>query len=66
MPGNDDPNTRRFSGRWMVTTISHVIQNESHRMLIGLSRDSSPVEPNESQILGWFDSAADWLGGLFD
>lgn len=66
IPGNDDPNTRRFSGRWMVTTISHVIQNESHRMLIGLSRDSSPVEPNESQILGWFDSVADWLGGLFD
>tara|TARA_R110000824_G_scaffold168495_1_gene345487 strand:- start:732 stop:1490 length:759 start_codon:yes stop_codon:yes gene_type:complete len=63
LPGAEDPNTRRFSGRWMVTTISHIIQGESHRMMIGLSRDSSPIEPNESRLLGWFESAWDFFTG---
>ena len=66
LPGSQEPNTRRFSGRWMISSISHIMDNESHRMLIGLSRDSSPIEPDESQVLGWFDSALGWFGNLFD
>ena len=65
MPGANEPNTRRFSGRWLVGSITHVMDNESHKMLIGLSRDSSPIEPDESQVLGWFDQAFGWLGNLF-
>ena len=65
LPGAEEPSSRRFSGRWMITSISHMMDNESHRMLIGLSRDSSPIEPDESSILGWFDDALGWIGGLF-
>tara|TARA_R100000152_G_C6707955_1_gene136137 strand:- start:288 stop:854 length:567 start_codon:yes stop_codon:yes gene_type:complete len=63
LPGAEDPNTRRFSGRWLITSISHIMDNETHRMLVGLSRDSSPIPPNESKILGWFENALDWLFG---
>ena len=63
MPGVE--RDRRFTGRWLVTSISHMMDNESHRMLIGLSRDSTAVPPDESEILGWFESTLGWLGSLF-
>ena len=62
MPGADGK-SRRFSGRWLVTDINHTISGMNHKMLIALSRDSSPIEPNESEFLGWFESVYDWLFG---
>ena len=65
IPKQNDPNDRRFGGRWLITSISHIIQNETHRMVLILARDSSPKKPEESTILGWFEDMASWFKGLF-
>ena len=56
MPGSESEETqnRRFGGRWLVTDINHVITGMNHKMLIGLSRDSSPIAPDESSTMSWF------------
>ena len=63
MPGAEEPNTRRFSGRWLVTGINHIISGMNHKMTVSLSRDSNPLDPNESEELGWFETIGDWLFG---
>ena len=59
--GQDDKE-RRFAGRWLVSDINHSITGMSHKMMVILTRDSSPIDPNTSEALGFFESL---LGGIF-
>ena len=54
---------RRFSGRWLVESISHTIQSSQHKMLVTLVRDSSPIDPETSEELGFFGTIASWFFG---
>ena len=54
---------RKFSGRWLVTTIEHVVQGMSHKMMVGLSRDSTPTDPDTSYKVTWFEKLLGWLFG---
>ena len=62
---NADGKSRRFAGRWLVADVNHIISGMTHKMTLGLVRDSSPIEPDESEILGWFEEVAGWIAGLF-
>lgn len=53
--------SRRFSGRWLVAEINHTIQGMTHKMLVTLVRDSSPIDPETSEELGWFDTVIGWI-----
>jgi hypothetical protein len=56
---NDIPDTgqgRRSAGRWLVTSIKHQLFQESHTMTLSLSRDSSPIDPNDVENLDVFPS----------
>jgi len=61
----EDNKERRFAGRWLISDISHTIQGMSHTMLVTLTRDSGPIDPNTSEELGFFESISDFFGGLF-
>ena len=54
---------RRFSGRWLIANISHTIQSSQHKMILTLVRDSSPIDPNTSEELGFFASVWGWFFG---
>jgi|10_taG_2_1085330.scaffolds.fasta_scaffold05679_2 hypothetical protein len=49
--------TKKFSGRWLVSDISHIIQGMQHKMALKLIRDSSPIDPNKSELDGksWWE-----------
>jgi len=54
---------RRFSGRWLVADVSHIIYGSQHKMWLTLVRDSSPIDPETSEELGFFASVLSWLFG---
>jgi len=65
-PGSDkNDRMQRFTGRWLVTDIEHMITSTSHKMDVILSRDSTGTDPNESEKLGVFESLSNLLGSLF-
>jgi hypothetical protein len=64
LPGSEENADRqKFTGRWLVSDIDHIITAQSHRMNVMLTRDSTPVDPNKSSSL--FASLGDFLGSLF-
>ena len=66
VPGTEDkPKMQRFTGRWLVSDIEHVITAQSHRMNVMLTRDSASIDPNHSESLGFFSGLINFLGSLF-
>tara|TARA_R110000824_G_scaffold25365_1_gene88439 strand:- start:4546 stop:5268 length:723 start_codon:yes stop_codon:yes gene_type:complete len=53
---------RRSSGKWLVEEINHTMTNNVHRMIVSCTRDSSPIDPNTSEELGFWGSILDMLG----
>jgi hypothetical protein len=39
------------SGKWMVESISHIIEPNSHEMSLKLMRDSIPINPEDFGII---------------
>jgi len=59
--GSKADDQKKFAGRWLVTEIEHIMGSTTHKMIVTLSRDSTPINPNESNALGFFESIVDWL-----
>jgi hypothetical protein len=58
----DSQKERRMAGRWLLAEIQHnMIRGGQHTMLCHLIRDSSPIDPNDSEHLGFFGEIWDWL-----
>ena len=53
---------KKFSGRWLVSDISHQIHGMTHTMFVKLIRDSSPFDPNESVEESWWEKIGALLG----
>jgi len=53
---------RRSSGMWLISEINHTISDNEHRMIVSLTRDSSPIDPNTSEELGFWDSISNFFG----
>jgi hypothetical protein len=47
--------SKKFSGRWLVSDITHQIQGMQHIMYLKLIRDSSPFDPNISESTPWYE-----------
>lgn len=66
IPGTEDKDkNKKFTGRWMVSGIEHVITAQNHNMSVVLVRDSTTIDPNKSEVLGVFDLLKSVLGLLF-
>ena len=60
-PGSEKE--RRFSGRWLVSDINHGIHAAQHNMMVTLIRDSSPLNPDDSENLTFFATIYSWFFG---
>lgn len=55
---------RRMGGRWLIAEIQHnMIKGGQHTMLCTLIRDSSPINPETSESLGFFGEVWNWIWG---
>lgn len=55
---------RRMGGRWLIAEIQHnMIKGGQHTMLCTLIRDSSPIDPETSESLGFFGEVWNWISG---
>jgi len=54
---------KKYSGAWLVSDISHIIEGSQHNMMIKLIRDSSPIKPEVSEELSLFERILNWLFG---
>ena len=53
---------RRMGGRWLLAEIQHSMKRGGqHEMYCTLIRDSSPMDPNESESLGFFGEIWNWI-----
>jgi hypothetical protein len=51
-PGDEKSDKRKkITGRWLVSDIEHIISSDSHKMNLILTRDSTTIDPNESEGL---------------
>jgi|TARA_R110002110_G_scaffold189528_4_gene397801 hypothetical protein len=63
-PGDENSDTKKkFTGRWLVSDIEHIITSNSHRMNLVLTRDSTVIDPNTSESLT--SSLLKFIGSIF-
>tara|TARA_Y100000034_G_C6852927_1_gene387157 strand:- start:48 stop:767 length:720 start_codon:yes stop_codon:yes gene_type:complete len=60
---NTEDKLKRYSGAWLVSDISHVIEGNQHNMMLKLIRDSSPIDPKNTEYVSFFEEVLGWLFG---